>query len=262
MLLQRKTITGTIMLLPLQLAGVTCDEALAQPQSKDQAQARIELLVTAGEVRCAPPKARLPAMEMVEMQFSNHSSQSIAFVAPQFFDAATITEADESRLATPGRLVAPPNSEVRISLRPPAADEYGYSCHLPDELLTPASSGFLVVGPEEAEAVDIPPLLDDDRGGQDVAEQGRCPAAEPGDVQLTESDRELPRAEVQTGTRLLGGPDPTCEAGIRIPAGGTVKIIGCDDEWCRVSYSAESGYVPADVLEVMPDLTPDIEGRQ
>lgn len=115
------------------------------------------------EVRCGPPQARLPIEDEVEMRFINRSKQPIMFVAPDFFTSADILESSGFALeAAVGGFLAAPESTVRILLRTPPADEYGYACHGPGEPPSPRSSGYLVVGSLDAESVRIPPRPQDD----------------------------------------------------------------------------------------------------
>jgi hypothetical protein len=101
-----------------------------------------------GEVRCRPPRARLPARTALEVRVENRAAIPIFFVAPDFFRAANVKESagfvyDVGK----GGFLAAPNSTVRVVLGTPEAGEYYYSCFAPGTVPTPPSSGFLVVVP-------------------------------------------------------------------------------------------------------------------
>lgn len=111
-----------------------------------------------GEVRCGPPQVRLPVEDEVEMRFINRSEQPIRFVAPDFFTSADILESSGFVFEPEaGGFLAARESTVRVLLRTPAADEYGYACYDQGDQPSPRSSGYLVVGSMDAEPVQIPP---------------------------------------------------------------------------------------------------------
>lgn len=111
-----------------------------------------------GEVRCGPPQARLPAKDEIAMRFLNRSKQPIIFSSPDFFAAAEVLGSDTLPTGPEyGTFPVAPESSVRVKLLSPPPDEYGYVCHDHNEQPSPQSSGYLVVGPLEADAVEIPP---------------------------------------------------------------------------------------------------------
>ena len=101
-----------------------------------------------GDLRCRPPRARLPADEMLELRVVNSSERPVAFAAPKFFNASKIIE---SRGFTwdivQDRFVVAPRSTVWVRLRSPVPGEYYYSCFEQGQIPTSSTSGFLIVVP-------------------------------------------------------------------------------------------------------------------
>jgi hypothetical protein len=83
------------------------------------------------------------------------------FSAPDFFASATVFETGGFALdAATGSFLAAPESTVDVRVQTPSADEYGYVCHEPGDAPTPSSSGYIVVGSLDRDAVRIPPRPD------------------------------------------------------------------------------------------------------
>ncbi len=100
------------------------------------------------DVQCGPPRARLPALDHLDLRVINQSEVPLMFVAPQFFEASRHIESAGfvMDLVKGGFLVAP-KSTARVLLRGPAPGEYYFSCFRPSGIPNPASSGFLIVVP-------------------------------------------------------------------------------------------------------------------
>jgi hypothetical protein len=132
---------------------VTTGAAWAQPAPAPPATtAATPVEVTAdvvnGEVLCRPPKARLPASDLLDFRVLNRADRPIMFVAPDFFRSANvITSSGFVYDVSQGGFLAAPNSNVSVVLRTPAPGEYSYSCFQPGAVPSPKSSGFLVVVP-------------------------------------------------------------------------------------------------------------------
>ncbi len=108
----------------------------------------ITMNIVNGEVRCAPPRARLPARDPLDLRVVNRSRHPVTFVAPKFFNAAQhLKSAGFVMDLIKGGFLVAPNSTARVLLRTPAPGEYYYSCYPPGRIPTDPSSGFLIVTP-------------------------------------------------------------------------------------------------------------------
>jgi hypothetical protein len=102
-----------------------------------------------GEVQCRPPRARLPAQNLLELRVINRSERPLTFVAPDFFRASNHLEsAGFTWDVIRGGFSVAPEATVRVLLTTPAVPgEYYYSCFEPGGVPNPESSGFLIVVP-------------------------------------------------------------------------------------------------------------------
>jgi hypothetical protein len=105
--------------------------------------------VADGQVQCRPPRARLPALNPLQLRVVNRSEQMLTFVAPDFFKASKHIESAGFTwdLVRGGFSVAPEASASVLLLTPAVPGEYYYSCYLPGLVPNPESSGFLIVVP-------------------------------------------------------------------------------------------------------------------
>jgi hypothetical protein len=101
-----------------------------------------------GDLRCRPPRARLPAEERLELRVINSSERPMSFAAPKFFNASKVIE---SRGFTwdivHDRFVVASKSTVRVRLQSPVPGEYYYSCFEQGQVPTDLTSGFLIIVP-------------------------------------------------------------------------------------------------------------------
>ena len=144
------TFTGrlTACLLATSIGG----PAMAQTTSPEPPRAVIPVEIAAetinGDLRCRPPRARLPADERLELRVVNSSERPIAFAAPKFFNASTITEfGGFTWEIVRDRFVVAPRSTVWVRLQSPVPGEYYYSCFEQGQIPTASTSGFLIVVP-------------------------------------------------------------------------------------------------------------------
>ena len=143
---------GLGALLAIFCLGATHQLAAAQVATGEERRVvtPVEIVIETidGEVRCRPPRARLPGSAALELRVANRADQPIFFVAPEFFRAAEVQESSGFTYdVVKGGFLAAPESTVRILLRTPVAGEYYYSCFAPGAIPTPQSSGFLIVVP-------------------------------------------------------------------------------------------------------------------
>jgi hypothetical protein len=135
------------------LIGIAADAATAQtsggsPPPAVVAPVEIAMSVVNGDVRCGPPRARLPARNPLELAVVNRAEQPLWFVAPEFFRAADHIDSRGFTLdLVQGGFLVAAGSTVRVLLRTPAAGEYYYLCYQPGSVPRPESSGFLIVVP-------------------------------------------------------------------------------------------------------------------
>ena len=136
-------------------AGLLTTAALAQQEARPptvagQVAAPVEIVMEMinGEVRCSPPRARLPAQSPLDFRVVNRAERPLMFVAPQFFQAANVIESAGYALdLVQGGFLARPQATLRVLLRTPQAGEYYYSCYEQGQVPAPQSSGFLIVVP-------------------------------------------------------------------------------------------------------------------
>jgi hypothetical protein len=101
-----------------------------------------------GDLRCRPPRARLPTDERLELQVVNNSERPITFAAPKFFNASKIIESGGFTWdIVQDRFVVAPRSVVWVRLQSPVPGEYYYSCFEQGQIPTDSTSGFLIVVP-------------------------------------------------------------------------------------------------------------------
>jgi hypothetical protein len=62
--------------------------------------------------------------------------------------------------------------------------------------------------------------------------------------------RSAGSAIVSAKVNLRSGPGTDSEVISAIPAGSTVRVAGCDGEWCSVSWNGQSGYAIARNLDL------------
>jgi hypothetical protein len=118
------------------------------PQVAGQVATPVEFTIETvnNEVRCRPPRARLPAQQPIEMRVVNRAERAVMFVAPKFFEAAKHLESAGVALdVAQGGFLAAPESTLRILLITPVAGEYYHSCFQPGQVPSPESSGFITV---------------------------------------------------------------------------------------------------------------------
>lgn len=86
----------------------------------------------------------------------------------------------------------------------------------------------------------------------------RCPATErpAHGADVEPGIGALPLAEVQDEAMLRTGPAIFCRGSYVIPAGGTVEVQRCRNDWCLVTYGNEVGYLPMGMLDRIPDRAP------
>lgn len=126
--------------------------AMAQTASPGMSEAATPVEIAAetinGDLRCRPPRARLPADERLELRMVNHTERPVAFAAPKFFNASKIIESGGFTWdIVQDRLVVAPRSTVWVRLQSPAPGEYYYSCFEQGQIPTDLTSGFLIVVP-------------------------------------------------------------------------------------------------------------------
>lgn len=123
---------------------------LSPPVVGGEVSTPIELTMSTvnGQVECGPRRVRLPAASPLDLRIVNRSTDSIMFVAPDFFKATRHIESAGfvMDLVKGGFLVAP-QSTARVIVQSPLPGEYYYSCFAPGRVPTPESSGFLFVVP-------------------------------------------------------------------------------------------------------------------
>ncbi|WEX10637.1 hypothetical protein [Chelativorans sp. AA-79] len=66
-----------------------------------------------------------------------------------------------------------------------------------------------------------------------------------------------PLAEVQREVLLRIGPSRFCEEKYLVPAGATVELQDCGEEWCLVTYGTEAGYLHKTLLTRVPNRAAD-----
>lgn len=88
-----------------------------------------------------------------------------------------------------------------------------------------------------------------------------CSAAElsagAAEIERGIGDRRL--AETQGEVLMRIGPSFFCESKYLVPAGGTVELQECEQDWCLVAYGNEIGYLPVLALDRVPDRAPDVD---
>lgn len=88
-----------------------------------------------------------------------------------------------------------------------------------------------------------------------------CPAAElpagAAEIEQGIGDRRLAEAQGEVLMRI--GPSFFCESKYLVPAGGTVELQECEQDWCLVAYGNEIGYLPVLALDRVPDRAPDVD---
>jgi hypothetical protein len=75
-------------------------------------------------------------------------------------------------------------------------------------------------------------------------------------AELTGVGDEVVRVELQHRALLRDGPDGACAGEVEVPAGATLHLLGCADDWCLVTYGTDLGFVPTRMLDRMPDRVP------
>lgn len=139
-----------VLLMTAGLASLQMHRAQAQeaPRASSEIVTPVEIAISTvnDAVVCAPPRARLPARNIVELRVLNQAREPIMFVAPKFFEASQIQESGGFTLdLVEGGFLVAPQSTIWVRLRTPPAGEYYYSCYAPGRVPTPQSSGFLIV---------------------------------------------------------------------------------------------------------------------
>ncbi|MBJ6126997.1 hypothetical protein [Microvirga splendida] len=101
-----------------------------------------------GDLRCRPPRARLPATTPLELRVVNRSELPVAFAAPKFFNASKIVESGGFTWnIVQDTFIVAPRSTVWVMLQSPVPGEYYYSCFKQGGIPTNETSGFLIVAP-------------------------------------------------------------------------------------------------------------------
>lgn len=77
-------------------------------------------------------------------------------------------------------------------------------------------------------------------------------------MDLTGTGDEVIRGELQSRALLRNGPDGRCPGAVQVPAGATVQMLDCGDDWCLVVYGTDVGFVPVQSLAYLPDRVPDL----
>ncbi|TGN43639.1 hypothetical protein E4L95_20440 [Paracoccus liaowanqingii] len=101
-----------------------------------------------GEMRCGPPRVRLPPADVFELNIINNADIPALFAAPKFFEAARILDRNGQAFnSVYGGFVVDPNETIEIVIQTPPVGEYYYVCSNQDEQPTIRSTGFLIVIP-------------------------------------------------------------------------------------------------------------------
>lgn len=147
-----RTFTGrlTACLLAAANGGLAMAQTASPEPSRVVTSVEIAAETINGDLRCRPPRARLPANERLELQVVNSSERFIAFAAPKFFNASKIIESGGLTWdIVRDRFVVAPRSTVWVRLQSPVPGEYYYSCFEQGKIPTDSTSGFLIVVPAD-----------------------------------------------------------------------------------------------------------------
>lgn len=132
------------------MSGIGALEAQTRSGNKTATITPVEISAETlnGNLRCRPPRARLPASERLELRVVNRSGLPVAFAAPKFFNASTIMESGGFTWdLVQDTFVVAPRSTVWVRLQSPVPGEYYYSCFEQGKIPNKETSGFLIVVP-------------------------------------------------------------------------------------------------------------------